>query len=222
MKTGKNNYTIIDDNVIEKITCVQAFKDANMNIKLHNHHKKLLRYAKNRNSNKEVGFFWDLNDVEKECLKIKGKLEGFNISENPEVNQLIKYNTKVMSVVVMHNHPRNGLFSRADIRSFIDFDTIFLMTAVCNDGTIYILRKERNFNPLLMEKYYNDGVQLSEKAAYRERMNKAKKLGLDKNNIKDREKINQLQTKAYYFGIQNVAKHQKEIGITYRCSVKRK
>ena len=132
---------------------------------------------------------------------------------------MVKNPYNLLTVVVMHNHPRNGLFSGADIRSFIDFNSIYLMTAVCNDGTIYMLRKEKNFNPLLMQKYYNDGVALSEKAAQEERLRKAKKLKLD---INDSDKIAKIQTKPYYFGIKNVARHAKEIGVTYRCSVRRK
>lgn len=222
IKTGKNNYTIITDDIINNIACIQAFKDHKMNSKLQKHHKDLLRYAKNKNNSKEIGLFWDLNNVDKEPLKIKGQINGFSINDKPEVSSLVKNTHNILTVVMMHNHPRNGLFSGADIRSFIDFNSIYLMTAVCNDGTIYMLRKEINFNPLLMEKYYNDGVAMSKKAVQAERLRKAKKLKLDINNINDNDKISKIQTKPYYFGIKNVAKHAKEIGITYRCSVRRK
>lgn len=222
IKTGKNNYTIITDDIINNIVCIQAFKDPKMNSKLQEHHKDLLRYAKNKNNSKEIGLFWDLNNVDKEPLKIKGQINGFSINDNPEVSSLVKDPRNILTVVMMHNHPRNGLFSGADIRSFIDFNSIYLMTAVCNDGTIYMIRKEISFNPLLMEKYYNDGVAMSKKAAQAEILRKAKRLKLDINNINDKDKIVKIQTKPYYFGIKNVAKHAKEIGITYRCSVSRK
>lgn len=71
-------------------------------------------------------------------------------------------------------------------------------------------------------KFYSDGVALSEKAAKAEKLRKAKKLKLGINNPNDKIKIDKIQTKPYYFGIKNVAKHAKEIGITYRCSVRRK
>lgn len=222
IKTGKDNYTIISEDTISKIACIKAFDAATMNKMLHDHHKYLLRYAKNKNEHKEVGLFWDLNNVEAEPLKIKGQINGFNIHDVPEISALVKNPHNILSVVIMHNHPRNGWFSGADIRSFIDFNSIYLMTAVCNDGTIYMLRKERNFNPLLMEKYYNDGVKLSEDAVKKERLKKAKRLKLDINKVEDRTKINQLSTKPYYYGIQNIAKHAKEIGVTFRCSVARK
>ena len=63
---------------------------------------------------------------------------------------------------------------------------------------------------------------MSKKAAQAEILRKAKRLKLDINNINDKDKIVKIQTKPYYFGIKNVAKHAKEIGITYRCSVRRK
>lgn len=221
-KTGRDNYTVINDDIIGKIAQVQAFEDAMMNNMLYMHHKELLQYAKNKNRHKEVGFFWNLDNIEEDCLKVKGKINGFNIHDVPEISSLVKNPYNIRNVVIMHNHPRNGMFSGADIRSFTDFNSIYLMTAVCNDGTIYMLRKEENFNPFLMEKYYSEGAILSEKATQEERLRKAKKLKLDINKPKDRKKIAALPTKAYYYGIKNVAKHAKEIGVTYRCSIKRK
>jgi hypothetical protein len=73
-----------------------------------------------------------------------------------------------------------------------------------------------------MEKYYNDGVEQSRRAVQREQVQKAKKLKLDINNPNDIEKIIKIKTKPYYYGIKNIVKHAKGIGVTYRCSVKRK
>lgn len=201
---------------------VKAFEESYLNDMLYEYHKQLLLYAKSRNNNKEVGFFWNLKDLSAKPLIIKGKIDGFNIDDNTEVFKLVKNPYTIMSVVMMHNHPRNGMFSGKDIRSFTDLNSIRLITAVCNDGTIYMMCKEWNFSPFLMDKYYNEGVLLSSKAALEEKKHKAKKLGLSINNPNDIQKIKQLSTKAYYYGIKNVAKHAKEIGITYRCSVKRK
>lgn len=222
IKTGVGNYTPIEEDTIEKIACIKAFSDAKLNAMLWKYHQELLRYAKNKNENKEVGFFWDLNNVEKNCLKIKGEINGFSIHDKPEVFQLVSNPYSIASVVVMHNHPRNGLFSDVDIRSFTDFNAIYIMTAVCNDGTIYMIRKERSFEPLLMQKYYNEGVIRSQKAAKDELLKKAKSLKLDADNPDDKDKIAKIPAKPYYYGIKNVARHAKEIGITYRCSVKRK
>ena len=146
IKTGKDNITEIDDDVIERIAKIRAFQDSEMNELLYQHHKKLLHYSKNKNESNEVGFFWDLNHYDDEPLKIKGKRNGFSMNDNPDVKGLVD-SRHIMSVVVMHNHPRNGLFSSKDINTFADYDSIFMMTAVCNDGTIYMMRKEENFSP---------------------------------------------------------------------------
>lgn len=222
IKTGKCNYTYISEDTINRIACIKAFNDENMNKLLYSHHKELLRYAMNKNNHKEVGMFWDLKNIEKQCLMIKGTINGINIHDNMDINRLVKNPYNLLSVIVMHNHPRNGLFSSADIRSFIDFDSIYLMTAVCNDGTIYMLRKEIDFNPFLMEAYYNEGVKLSKKDALAEKRLKAKKLKLNINKPEDKILIDKLVTKPYYYGIKSVAKHAREIGVTYRCSVPRK
>lgn len=221
IKTGLS-ITNISQDTIDRIARIKAFNDSEMNNILYDHHKELLRISMNKNSNKEVGLFWNLNDKYSKPLMILGETNGFNIKSDAEISSMVNTPYNLMSVVVMHNHPRNGMFSGVDIRSFIDFDSIYLMTAVCNDGTIYMLRKERAFQPFLMEQYYNDGVEQSRKAVQREQAQKARKLKLDINNPDDTDKIAKIKTKSYYYGIKNIAKHAKEIGVTYRCSVRRK
>ena len=221
IKTGRDNITEIDDEVIDRIAKVIAFQDSEMNNLLYQHHKKLLEYAKSKNDSNEVGFFWDLNHYEKEPLKIKGQKNGFNMNENIDVKALVD-SVHIMSVVVMHNHPRNGLFSSKDINTFADYDSIFMMTAVCNDGTIYMLKKEENFSPQALKKYYEEGAKLSEELCTKEQIRKAIKKGIDIKNPCNKELIENISTKPYYCGIKNVARHAKDIGITYRCSISRK
>jgi hypothetical protein len=228
-KTGLYNYTAITDEIISKISCIKAFETKEMaeqntelNNMLYNYHKELLLHAKNKNKNMEVGYFWDLNNLEKKPLVINGTMQGFSIQEDTEIRELVMDEKNILNVVLMHNHPRNGLFSGKDLRSFSDFKSIYFMTAICNDGTIHMLRKELGFDKILLEFYYNEGVKQSKIAVKNEQIAKAKKLGFDVNNPKYNEKINNIPTKAYNFGVKNVIKHSKEIGITYRCSVKRK
>jgi len=222
MKTGKDNITPINEDTINRITKIKAFENDVMNELLYQNHKKLLMRAMNKNKSHEVGLFWDLSNYEEECLEILGKVNGFSMKDNPKVYDLVANSRNLLSVVVMHNHPRNGLFSSQDIDTFATFDTIFLLTAVCNDGNIYMIRKEQNFNPLLLMQYYNDGAELSKKLSMDEKIRKAKKKGIDIKEPKNKEIIMKIPTKAYYCGIKNVAKHAKEIGITYRYSAVRK
>ena len=80
----------------------------------------------------------------------------------------------------------------------------------------------------LSRTYWPDGRQTTEKSAYIRRT-EVVHVGQPFPNNKengwaysiDAEKIKNIQTKPYYYGTKNVAKHAKEIGITYRCSVKR-
>lgn len=194
IKTGNDNISIITDKVIESIAKIKAFHLTQMNEELYKLHKKLLSTAKNKNKSYEVGMFWNLSDTD-ECFVIYGTMNGIDMNKNEEVKKLVTYGP-ICSIAVLHNHPRNGLFSSRDISSFIEYNSIYLLTAVCNDGTIYMLRKEANFNPFLLREYYNQGIK----------KNRRKSLG----------------NKPCYYGIKNVAKHAKEIGVTYRCSVRRK
>ena len=223
IKTGKSNYTRITDETISRIAKIKAFEDSSMNNRLYEFHKQLLRRAqKYDGGNREVGLFWDLNHVEEAPLVIIGNRNSIEIRQNERVNYLVRNCINVSNVVMMHNHPRNGLFSSVDIQSFIDFNSIFMMTAVCNDGTIYMLKKEIIFDPFLARKYYNDGCERSDKESRQYVVKKAKELGLDVNNSEDRKRIQQIQTRPYYYGIKNLARHAKEIGVIYRCSVKKR
>lgn len=221
IKTGLSITNIVQS-TIDNIPRIQAFKDARMNDLLYKYHRELLYRAMTKNQNKEVGFFWNLMDLEQKPLEIMGADNGFNLKDNYDVFRLVDNMNSWYSVVVMHNHPRNGLFSAKDIDTFADYGSIYMMTAVCNDGTIYMMKKEMNFNSSLLRKYFNEGAKESVKEANAERLRKGKKLGLDPKNPEDKKKIDKLPTKPYYYGTKNVAKHSKEIGITYRCSVKRK
>lgn len=200
IKTGKN-ITLISNETINAICRIKAFDCKEMNDILYKLHKNLLEYAMNKNKSWEVGVFLNLNNTD-EMYIVKGVMNGIDMRVEPRVINLIKYNP-LCSVAVLHNHPRNGLFSGKDVSTFCDYNSIYLMTAVCNDGTIYMMRKEKNFNPLLLKEYYNQGL----------------KQNLEKKKAESRKRS---YVTPYYNGIKNVAKHAKEIGITYRCSVKRK
>ena len=127
----------------------------------------------------------------------------------------------IMNVVVMHNHPRNTPFSSQDINTFADYETIYMMTAICNDGKIHMLRKEEGFSSLNLKYYYELGVKQSEEAACKERNEKAKQKGIDINDPKNQEIINKISVTSYFYGIHNIGKYAKKIGVTYKCSVAR-
>lgn len=96
------------------------------------------------------------------------------------------------------------------------------MTAVCNDGKIYMIRKEENYSPQALKDYYEEGVKISEEKCKSEQLKKAKKSGIDILDPQNTELINNIPTKPYFYGMHNVAKHAQMIGITFRCSVPRR
>ena len=157
IKKGKEDtISILKPEIIEKIPKVKLFNNNEMDIKLYNHHKELLNVSMKKNNSNEVGFFWNLNNLD-EIFVVKGNQKSISLSDDI-LRNWIKTAPKY-SIVVMHNHPRNGMFSGADLKSFVDYASIYAMTAVCNDGTIYSIHKTEAFDPIALMVYYNDGIK---------------------------------------------------------------
>lgn len=173
IKTGRpDTITAITDETINRIAKVHMFNNPQLDEKLYELHQKLLFDSKNKNNGYEVGYFWDLCDIDT-VYKINGSRNGIILANTPDVYRFIR-NAPVSSVVIMHNHPRNGLFSAADLTSFSDFNSIYAMTAICNDGTIYMMKKTPNFNPIILFQCYNDGLG---KGVYSGMKNVARNIG---------------------------------------------
>ena len=118
IKKGRTDtITVITPEIIERIPKVKLFNNNEMDLKLYNFHKELLDVSMKKNNSNEVGFFWNLNNLD-EVFVIKGSQKSITLSDTI-VHNWIKTAPKY-SIVVMHNHPRNGLFSGADLKSFVD------------------------------------------------------------------------------------------------------
>lgn len=157
IKTGRpDTITLITDEVIKSITKVRLFEgreQANQaNERLYEINKQLLRTAKNKNRSFEVGGLWNLMDDS--VYWVRGKKNGIAFESNNIAYNLIR-NGPCRSLVAIHNHPRNGMFSTTDIRTFAYRDSIYAMLAICNDGTIYTMYKLENFNRESFLYYYN-------------------------------------------------------------------
>ena len=50
------------------------------------------------------------------------------------------------SLIFLHNHPKNRIFSERDLESFMAADGILLMGVVCNNGTQYFMSKNNQFD----------------------------------------------------------------------------
>ena len=157
IKRGRDDtITVLAPDIIEQIPKVKLFYNNEMDLRLYELHKELLNISMKKNNSNEVGFFWNLNNLD-EIYVIRGTQKSISLSDGL-LRNWIKTAPKY-SIVVMHNHPRNGMFSGADLKSFVDYVSIYAMTAVCNDGTIYTINKTAEFDPIALMMYYNIGIQ---------------------------------------------------------------
>ena len=157
IKRGKKDtITIIEPDVVQKIAKIKLFQQAEMDSLLHKLHQDLLIMSMRKNRSREVGFFWNLNELDK-VYRLSGDETCISLASNVEIRNWIK-TAPMNSILVMHNHPRNGLFSGADLKSFATYNSIYAMTAVCNDGTIYMMKKTEKFDPFALMMYYSIGI----------------------------------------------------------------
>lgn len=69
-------------------------------------------------------------------------------------------------LMMMHNHPSTGTFSGEDFKTFCNNDSIYVMTVIGNDASIYILVKTKDFDKNVLfeyariaQKYYEMGYK---------------------------------------------------------------
>ena len=116
-------------------------------------HKRLLKIAMKENDSNEVGFLVSL--VDWTYLPTLGGEKGITIRHNSEAKELL-ITAPVRSLIFMHNHPRNSVFSERDLNSFLTADTILMVTVVCNNGRTYYLAKSNEFNKERALRYYDE------------------------------------------------------------------
>lgn len=141
---SKKPITPITDKAISRIPKVdiEGYTEEQC-LEIQKQHKKLLKFSKEQNENKEVAFVLK-NDVSKMITEpIKGTDEKIDFGSALQGKDLF----------VMHNHPRNSSYSLNDIIEFIKNDSIKTFTIVKNDGNIEVLTKLKGYDrlPLLTE-----------------------------------------------------------------------
>ena len=88
-------------------------------------------------------------------------------------------------LMFMHNHPSTGTFSGVDLNTFCKHDSLYITTAVGNDGSIYTLTKKAGFisddvtneYTRLIHKYYKYDNNAT--MAMKDILKDASKFGLD-------------------------------------------
>lgn len=141
----RNRPIKITDIAISKVPRAQLFglTDSENTI-IQEYHKLLLQNAR------ELCERYGRNDME--CAMVVSILDmtkGFLIKGSPgkvdfyadeEARVFIK-SARARSLVYMHNHPSTGTFSADDIKTFVYREAFRTMTAVGNDGSVYIIEK---------------------------------------------------------------------------------
>ena len=151
-------------------------------------HQELLREAQklnliNNTNRMEVGILIDIHTWEywiihgsNNEVRIYNNVDAYARLETAHKNQLM----------FMHNHPSTGTFSGADLKYFCNHDTLYIITAIGNDGTIYSLTKTADFNIAVLAEYerlalffYRKGhINNNGTLAMKEILNRAKEFGL--------------------------------------------
>lgn len=140
----------ITDIAISKVPRTQIFGFTNeQNAFIQEQHKEVLRIARElckRNNSNGMEAVILLDTHTWDSWVIEGKRDRLvDINDNPKAKEILDTSPK-NSLILLHNHPSTGTFSARDLRTFCNNDSIYIMTAVGNDGSIYILRKDVDFN----------------------------------------------------------------------------
>lgn len=86
---------------------------------------------------------------------IKGKLpRRVRMQDNPKALQTMETYER-NRLLFMHNHPSGATFSGEDLRMFWTNDSIHTLTAVGNNGCIYLLQKGINFDKYKLSEDYH-------------------------------------------------------------------
>ncbi|MBO4396491.1 MAG: hypothetical protein J5819_09120 [Eubacterium sp.] len=160
----RNKPIAITDIAISKVprTRIQGFT-SEQNARVQELHKEVLQTAqelnqKYHNDEMEAAILLDLFDMNT-YWKVEGKKpRRVRMKDNPEANTAMQtWNTN--RFLLMHNHPSTGTFSAKDILTFCNTDSIYILTVIANNGTVYILRKGIHFDAVAFLNEYGDLIE---------------------------------------------------------------
>ena len=124
---------------MQSISNVKAFScdtlDAAGQQQLKNAHKRLLMTASKQPLGVEVGKAFDLN-MKPLTQDVVGSAEGHSV-------KLPNFN---VPYAIIHTHPACGVFSPGDLLSFVDNESLKLMTAIGHNGHIFAVEKSSEYN----------------------------------------------------------------------------
>lgn len=139
-------------------------------------HKALLEISMKHNNSNEVGLL--VNLINWEYITVYGIENGISLGTMPQAKELVCTAPK-NSLIFLHNHPRNSIFSEADLESFLTADSILMVTVVCNNGKQFFLLKTSVFDKYSALIYYDEIYNLTEEGSIKEFLRTCRKVGLD-------------------------------------------
>lgn len=143
----------ITDIAIDKVrqTRITGFTNEE-NKYIQDFHKQLLRISKTQNNSEEVAITIDI--IQWSYQITIGNGNRVIIKNDPIANRMLKEKPK-NTLLVMHNHPSTSTFSGKDFKTFCDYESIYTITIVGNDGSVQVMTKDINFNGINAKiKYY--------------------------------------------------------------------
>lgn len=119
--------------------------------------------------------YWVIRGTAPRRVKMEDNLKAKQAMDTYSKNRLL----------FMHNHPSTGTFSGEDLKMFWSNQSVFILTAVGNDGCIYLLEKGKDFDPeKLSREYYSLASKYKVKRnnatlAVKDILNNAQKYGME-------------------------------------------
>ena len=135
----------ITEQAINKVKKVNPSGYSNENIKLiEQKHIELLKYAREENYSNEVACLVNIKN-NKSLNFVKGSVDEINIEGDTDYFHWLR-TCEPGSLALLHNHPGLSYFSLNDINMFMKYDSIKTMTIVTNQGKVWYINKNENFN----------------------------------------------------------------------------
>lgn len=143
---NKKPITPITDKAIERIPKVdiEGYTEEQC-LEIQKQHKKILKFSKEQNDNKEVAFAFREDLTDKQIF----------LGSDDKLDFGTTLGGMGRDLTVLHNHPRNSSFSDVDISLFKNLKSLKTLTIVKNNGDVEFITKGDNFNDEVFKLEYN-------------------------------------------------------------------
>ena len=142
---GKLKHYDITDERINKIPLINLSSlSSEQNIKLQQACKNLLDFMRNEPLGTEGAII--LNSYADEIDRYKAE----------KANGNVKLKLVDENHIAIHNHPSGLIFSEKDVETFIKYESLRILGAVGNNGTVYFIEKTDDFDNYFFDYYMKE------------------------------------------------------------------